>query len=252
METKGRKTQQAHWDAAWSLPIRPRLPSALNIDTANVFSLLRSHVSPGTRYLEEGCAPGKLLAWVSATLNAKADGLDYSDTGTANCRLLFKALNLDIDLIQDDFFNNHLSPASYDVVSSFGFIEHFDDPRIAVAKHIELLKPGGVAIIAVPNYGNFYGRLQSWFDSPNLALHNLDIMSPSALSGLVEKRADLAVKAYRHGSMSLWLVNLERRLPNWIAKLFQLAANALGLMQFVFIPALAPMLVLEVRKSASA
>ena len=251
MDEKGRKTEQAHWDAAWSLPVRPRLPSALNVDTANVFALLRPHVKPGAHYLEVGCAPGKLLAWVAAGLKARADGVDYSETGTANCRILFKALGLDVGLFQDDFFNNHLTPASYDVVSSFGFIEHFDDPRFAVAKHIELLKPGGVALIAVPNYGKLYGRLQRWFDAPNLALHNLDIMTPAALTALVERRPDLTVKAYQHGSMSLWLVNLEKRWPRNLARLLQWTVNVVGLMQFFSIPALAPMLVLEVRRSAS-
>ena len=251
MNQDGRKTEQAHWDTAWSLPVRMRLPSALIVDTANVFSLLRRHVKPGDRYIEVGCAPGKLLAWVAGRLKAAADGVDYSETGIKNCRMLFEALRLDVGLFQDDFFNNRLDASSYDVVTSFGFIEHFDDPSLAVAKHIELLKPGGVALITVPNYRSLYGRLQRWCDAPNLALRNLEIMTPPALTALVDNRPDLTVKAYPHGSMSLWLVSLDKRWPRPLARLAQWAVNALGLVQFFDIPALAPMLVLEVRLAAA-
>jgi hypothetical protein len=38
-------------------------------------------------------------------------------------------LGLKIDLHHDDFFHYHLPLAAYDVVTSFGVIEHFDDLR---------------------------------------------------------------------------------------------------------------------------
>ena len=42
-----------------------RLPSSWNVDVRNTQVLLRRHVRPGfNRFLEIGCAPGKMLAWV--------------------------------------------------------------------------------------------------------------------------------------------------------------------------------------------
>jgi hypothetical protein len=38
--------------------------------------------------------------------------------------------------------------------------------------YLGLLKPGGKALIIIPNYGVIYGRLQQYFDPENLALHN--------------------------------------------------------------------------------
>jgi hypothetical protein len=90
---QGQKTEPAHWDAAWQLPVRVRLPSRLNVDVLNMMCLLARHVRSGTRYLEIGCAPGKMLAWVASTLRAEASGLDYSETGIAQCRSLFTALD---------------------------------------------------------------------------------------------------------------------------------------------------------------
>ena len=210
--------------------------------------LVKKHVRPGNRYLEIGCAPGKLLAWVASVLKAECTGLDYSETGIAKSRALFDALGLKANLYHIDFFNHHLPSASFDVVSSFGFIEHFDDPVPVVQKHHDLVKPGGVALIAVPNYGGLYGSLQRWCDAPNLALHNLDIMNPAALTALIDSTDVESMRAYPFGAMSLWLVTLDNRFPRLLANFVSLVANTMGLLQPLTINALAPMLVLEVHK----
>ena len=244
----GPKTTQAHWDAAWHLSVRRRLPSRLNVNVRDITNLLRRHAKPGDRYIEIGCAPGKFLAWVAARCKVRAAGLDYSETGISNCKALALALALDIELHQGDFFCHTLPKCSFDVVASFGFIEHFDDRREAVRRHIELLRPGGKALIGVPTYAGLYGRLQRLCDPINLTLHNLNIMNPASLLALVGDAQVSEARAYPYGSVSLWLVNLEKRLPQWLAKAIQLAANALGLLQFFTVPVLAPMLVLEIRK----
>lgn len=243
----GRKTKQSDWDAAWASPVRLRLPSRLNVDVYNLTRLLQRHVRPGDRYIEIGCAPGKLLAWVGARLQARTAGLDYSESGIRNCRALFASLGMDVELHQSDFFASALPKHSFDVVTSFGFIEHFDDPREAVRRHVELLRPGGTALITVPNYGGIYGAMQGRCDPANLALHNLNIMKPGSLAALIDSTEVSSVKAYRYGRMSLWAVNLEKKLSRRrVAKSIQLLANALGLLQFFPIPGLAPMLVLEI------
>jgi len=247
---EGRKTERAHWDASWQLPIRARIPSRLNASVLNYTRLVGKHVRPGNRYLEIGCAPGKLLAWAASVLKAECTGLDYSETGIAKCRALFDALGLKVNLYHIDFFDHRLQPSSFDVVTSFGFIEHFDDPGPVVQKHLDLVKPGGVALIAVPNYGGVYGSLQRWCDAPNLALHNLDIMNPDALTALIDSPDVESVRAYPFGAMSLWIVNLDNRFPRPLANLISLVANTIGLLQPLTINALAPMLVLEVRKRA--
>jgi 2-polyprenyl-3-methyl-5-hydroxy-6-metoxy-1,4-benzoquinol methylase len=244
----GRKTQQAHWDAAWQSSVRPRLPSRLSVGTFNITSLLRRHVRPGYRYMEIGCAPGKLLAWVAEILQADVAGLDYSEVGITHCRRLFKALNLDIPLYHQDFFNHTVPGESFDVVTSFGFIEHFDDPAPAVDRHLQLVKPGGVAIITIPNYGGVYGMLQSWCDPENLALHNLGIMNLTALRSLVDSSDFTSVRTYPFGKVDPWLINFEKRLPARLARLISLGVNGIGLLQPMSAAALAPLLVLEVRK----
>jgi 2-polyprenyl-3-methyl-5-hydroxy-6-metoxy-1,4-benzoquinol methylase len=245
----GRKTEQAHWDSAWSSSVRTRLPSRLNVGILNVTRLVAHYVKPGDRYIEVGCAPGKLLAWVSKVLKADVAGLDYSEVGIAQCRSLFNALKLDVDLFHEDLFNHQLQVGAFDVVCSFGVIEHFDDAAPVVKKHLDLVKSGGVAVITVPNYGGIYGDIQKWCDEPNLKLHNVTIMHTTALTGLVHLSADIeSVKAYPFGSIDPWILNLDKRIPRFLARLLSLSMNAIGILQPVTIKTLAPMLVLEIRK----
>lgn len=254
LNNEGRKTDQSYWEAASCAQgtINNRLPSSLNVGVLNIKRLLKRHVRPGSRYIEIGCAPGKMLAWVAGVLKAEVTGLDYSEPGIAKCRALFDALGLKVNLHHDDFFNHHLPLASFDVVTSFGVIEHFDDARSVVQKHLDLVKPGGVALIAIPNYGGIYGSLQRWCDAPNLALHNLEIMNPYALTALVDSPDVESARAYPFGVVSPWLINLDKRCPRFLAKMVSLGVNAIGLLQPLTIEALAPMLVLEVRKGSVA
>ena len=150
--TEACKNNSEYWNGVWSIPVKMEPSSILLVNSLNIMRLIKSRVKIGSSYIEIGCAPGKMLAWVYKTLRTNASGLDYSKVGISKCKRLFEALSLDIDLHCVDFFNHNLPLESFDFVTSFGLIEHFDDPTLLVKQHIDLLKPGGMALIAIPNY----------------------------------------------------------------------------------------------------
>lgn len=246
--TENCKTNQEYWNRVWKSSLEIDLPSLLFVNSLNMMRLLKSHVKPGSQYIEIGCAPGKMLAWVSRILGASATGLDYSEVGIAKCKRLLEALSLEIDLYCVDFFEHKLSLASFDCVASFGLIEHYDDPTLMVKSHIDLLKPGGTALIAIPNYGELYGNIQKWCDPENIALHNLNIMSPKGLESLVNRLTVSSVKAYHYGRIDPLILSLEKKLPAYWVKIVNILLNGIGLLQPIIIAKIAPMLVLEVRK----
>ena len=127
-------------------------------------------------------------------------------------------------------------------------IEHFTDPRPVIHSHWKLLKPGGTALITVPNYGGLYGRLQKWLDPENLALHNLDIMSVDALRALVDGERVENVKAYLFGHLSPWILNIQQRLPTLSAHAIKHVLNVAGLLQPCQIDYICPKIVLEFNK----
>jgi SAM-dependent methyltransferase len=241
-------TTRAHWEETWAMPPRWRLPSSLSIATRNMQRLLRPHVQRGMRVAELGCAPGKILAWVAAALGADTSGLDYSERGIAWSRTLFEKLGIPADLRCEDVFRTTLPSGSYDLVYSAGLIEHFDDPRAIVRAHVALAKPGGKVIVAIPDYGGIYGRVQRWLDPANLAIHNLGIMSPDSLRRLAPEELTSTVRVYRAGRVSPWQLSLNRRLPRPLARGVAYAVNAAGLLQPTDIDPICPLLVLEMTR----
>ena len=241
-----------YWDGVWSGNIRLRLPSPYIVATRNLQRLLRQYVRPGDRFLEIGCAPGKMLAWVASELRADVSGLDYSEPGLATSKHLFKALSIPGDLRCEDLGQTTFAAGSFDVVYSSGLIEHFADPREIVGQHLRLVKPGGTAVITVPNYRGIYGTLQRYFDAEILSIHNLEIMTCEALAGLVPAHLRASSRAYSIGRFSPWLLTPATRWPRPVASATLHLANAAALLQPVDVTALCPTLVLEVRLPASA
>jgi 2-polyprenyl-3-methyl-5-hydroxy-6-metoxy-1,4-benzoquinol methylase len=237
-----------HWDDVWAGDVRMRLPSPWIIATRDLQRLLRPRVRRGDQFLEIGCAPGKMLAWVAAELRANVSGLDYSERGLGTARRLFSALGLHADFRCEDLRATTFTPSSFDVVFSVGVIEHFDDPRDVVRDHLRLLAPGGMALMTVPNYTGIYGKLQAYFDKDLLALHNLDIMKCDALRALVPADESYDVRAYPAGRLSPWVIVMNRRWPTPVIMAVGHVANAAALLQPFDVPALCPMLVLEVRR----
>ncbi len=248
MEGDDRKTTPQHWERVWQLNAPRTLPSPLDVSARNVQRLLRRDVKPGMRYLEIGCAPGRLLAWVAIDRKARVAGLDYSPVGITAAEELFRSLALDVDLRCEDVFGPTFAPESFDVVTSFGLIEHFDDPAPVVHQHVMLTKPGGLSIVVVPNYGGIYRRLQGYFDPENLAIHNLAIMDRSALAALAPAGLVHDVRVYSAGRVAPGLVSFETRWPAFPAKLMSHVINLAGHLQPFDVTPLCPLLVLEMRK----
>jgi SAM-dependent methyltransferase len=242
-EASGALTSVDHWDAGWtSLPTK-RFWSPFDVATRDIHKLLSKHIGEGDRVLEIGYAPGKLLAWLGMKLRARVAGVDYSTSGSEIARRFFSGLGLSADLRNENVFETTFAPGSFDTVYSNGVIEHFDDPRPIVAKHVELVRSGGKVIVFIPNYGGFLGRLQQRIDPENLMIHNLTIMSPAGLRALFQDDDVSRVDAFYFGRVALSGLSLRKVMPAPLALGMQ---HAVGLLSgIVPIPAgpLAPLVV---------
>jgi SAM-dependent methyltransferase len=209
----GAKTSPSDWDKGVAAMPNARFWSPFDPAFNATLGLLKKHIRSGTSVLEFGFAPGKHLAFVASRLGAKVTGLDYSPTGVSVARDFFKSMSLEGDLREGDLFEHPFARGSFDVVFSSGLVEHFDDPRPILAKHLELVRPGGKAIILLPHYGGIYGRLQARLDPDNLAIHNTGMMSPCALKKLI----DCPATTFAFGAPSLWALSLRSTLLKRLA-----------------------------------
>jgi 2-polyprenyl-3-methyl-5-hydroxy-6-metoxy-1,4-benzoquinol methylase len=248
MDDEGRKTTHQYWNDLWRSRVRMCLPSGLFVGTKNLKTLIKSRIRPGMRLLEIGCSHGKMLSWASAELGVKTAGLDYSENGIRTARALFDHLGLEADFRCEDVFSTTFEQGSFDLVCSFGLIEHFDDPTEVVRRHLLFAKPGGRALIAIPNYGGIYGRLQRWFDPGNLGMHNLDIMDCRVLARLVPGDLAEEIRSFPAGRLSPWLISFENKWSRGMSNIVCHFFNVLGLIQPVDIEGLCPLLVLEMTR----
>ena len=227
----GRMTSVADWDKCYAGTVRMRLGSPLIATNRNLWRILRAHIKPGMRVMEFGFAPGKNLAYVAAVLKAEVAGIDYSKPGVDIAKRLFSALALNGDLRCNDLFEVPSESGAYDFVYSMGLVEHFHDPRPLVRLHAERLKPGGTGVIIVPNYNSWYGSAQRYFDPDNLAVHNLNIMSPENLLSLAPADLVSGASVTHEGRIDPSLISFDKKLPSAMSRMMLTGLNVLGTLQ---------------------
>lgn len=112
----------------------------------------------------------------------------------------------DINIIESDLFN-YTPEQKYDMVLSFGLIEHFSDTASIIKTHLQFLKPGGTLFITLPNFTGVNGWVQKTFDKENYDKHYIDCMNPTFLAETVKQLGLKEVESYYHGKFTVWLEN---------------------------------------------
>lgn len=92
----------------------------------------------------------RILTWAS-TQGARAFGIDISEPTLRQASASFASTPRPLSAAAADVRSIPFCDDSFDCVYSMGTIEHFDETEQAVAEIARVLKPGGRAIIGVPN-----------------------------------------------------------------------------------------------------
>lgn len=168
-------TESGFWDEFWKKTTLPVLPDPGKRYERCYLDLFERHFhpDPARRVFEAGCAPGMWLAWFHQRFGYAPYGCDTSPRGIALTEENFRLCGVPGKVVACDLFA-YRAEKPFDVVLSIGFIEHFSDPGPVLAKQVELLAPGGVLVLSVPNLTG----LNAWLTRPAfLAAHNQAVMS---------------------------------------------------------------------------
>ncbi len=129
---------------------------------------------------EVGCFPGRYLS-IFGDKGCVLNGVDLTPRVLTDMPQWLAAKGYKTgDFYCDDFFK--FEPGkTYDIVCSFGFIEHFVNYDEVLRRHLSFISPGGMLILTTPNFrGSFQKKLHKYLDGNNLERHYLPSMDPAA------------------------------------------------------------------------
>ncbi len=190
-----------------------------SFSATHLHHILNKFVKPGNSILEIGVAPGLHLIDIAKKFSLEPYGLDYSAEGVRATKKNFEAAGYNpSQVFKSDFFDDKIQKnnfGKFDIVYSAGFIEHFDDVKAVLEQHRKFVKPGGIAIVTIPNLK----LLARWVPADVLAVHNRSIMSPAALraalpTSLVEIETD-----YYGGLFNIGLIYFKKEPQEFLRKI---------------------------------
>ncbi len=120
---------------------------------------------------EVGCYPGNYSIYLGKKFNYTINGIDKTPYIVDKLPELLKIEKVKVGKFVWGDFLEFRSEEQFDVVCSFGFIEHFSDLNSILKKHVDLVKPSGILIITSPNFTGGQLLLHKLFDNENLKYH---------------------------------------------------------------------------------
>jgi 2-polyprenyl-3-methyl-5-hydroxy-6-metoxy-1,4-benzoquinol methylase len=112
----------------------------------DLFPLIAKHIPEKGRLLDVGCAIGILVDEASRQ-GWDACGLEISTYAAQEAAKRFGA-----NVVEGTLESTDLPSLSFDVITMIHTLEHIYNPRISLKKAYNLLKPGGLLVVEVPNF----------------------------------------------------------------------------------------------------
>lgn len=168
--------------------------------------LIKKYIPPVTQgtVLEIGSYPGTHLT-TFGLLGYTLNGVDFNPDNAKGLPAWLQSEGFKTGYFTNDDFFEYQPVELFDVVSSFGFVEHFENYGEVIQRHLDLTKPGGYVVITAPN---FYGFIQHWlhktFDKENLSIHNVYSMQPDVWAKQLEEQGWEILYAGYFGGFWFW------------------------------------------------
>jgi SAM-dependent methyltransferase len=143
--SRGVESSKKLWEASWPAAGVQHFDPVFDMLDRIKFERLESHLPAGGRAIEIGCGSGHLAAHL-ATKGFDVVFLDYTKEALVCAQKSWTALPVRgaRRFVQADAFHLPFPDASFDLVSSTGLLEHFEDPRPVVREMVRVLRPDGL------------------------------------------------------------------------------------------------------------
>lgn len=220
-----RLSTKTQWEERWKNGGKSKLAfdpcQPLFRDTNRILQRLVPKSDKG-KFLEVGAYPGKYLWYFYKYFGYEPWGVEYVESCASRAQDMLDSHKVPAKIIADDFFNinpgDHSIDGGWDLVASFGFVEHFENPTIAVSKHLEVAKPGGLVVISVPNHAGWNGSIMRVVDKEKWSQHNCMALS-DLVSAFDNAGNNKILFAGYVGHIGFWNVcvyeNAKRKMGKW-------------------------------------
>ncbi len=175
MSNANNLASQQYWDSAYRLH-----QFALTSKSDTIRLWIENHFRPvtGKSCFEIGCFPGNYLS-VFGELGYELNGIDVTPRVEKDMPEWLSGQHFKVGSISQADIFRFKSADKYDVVCSFGFIEHFKNWKEVIKIQAGLVKKGGYIVIETPNFrGLLQHVLHYLLDHENLKRHYLPSMHP--------------------------------------------------------------------------
>lgn len=209
----GKLSEKNHWEAGFR---RVSLPRTIRTTDYNYFrfdKFFRAVAPRGQkRFLEIGCGASAWLVYFAKTLGYSVEGVDYSDAGCELARENLRLNHVEGSIQCRDLFSlDRAAMGAFDVIFSYGVVEHFEEPSEVLSILSGLLAPGGWMVVIVPNLLGIYGPLQRWWNESIYRIHK--ILTPEDLARQLVDSGLTKVQGEYFGTFFLSVLNLTRPDP---------------------------------------
>lgn len=183
IESNKDKASEKYWSNFWH---NQSLPLPLNIEKKHLdnltyrkfdsfyTSIWKKEKNIKQTLLEVGCGNSIWLSYFAKQFGFKVSGLDYSEYGCAQTKKILERDGVIGEIHYGDLFNPPTQLVNkFDVVCSFGVVEHFNNTADVLDKIGAFLKPGGILITTIPNLTGVTGYLQKWMNKPVYDIHKV-------------------------------------------------------------------------------
>lgn len=160
-------TTQSYWETEWANQKIPTPIDPANPNPSNHFFQVMDRIFAETfplaiidrvRLIEIGCGSSRWLPYFHQRFGFELSGIDYTESGVNAAKAILSKADIPGDIRHGDLFNTpHEWVDHFDIVVSFGLIEHFENPASVIAACARYLRPGGRMFTLVPTMRGLYG-----------------------------------------------------------------------------------------------
>ena len=220
---EAKKLGRAEWYEAeqlgqWEGPYRHHLLKRQQYVEQILTRFRREHAGRRIVGLDLGCGDGGNLAWVARQFS-ETYASDYNLLRLQRARRAYPGARF----FMADVTDYPAADGVFDVIFFNHVLEHIPDDDTALAEVHRILKPGGLAVLGVPNEGAFFWQLAYRLQPSSLRTSDhVHFYTAQALSDKCRSRGFdvLAVKPIGWG-VPHWTLDAMVRRYKWVDDLFE-------------------------------